>query len=101
VDGLGVSVISCWETAKLVEKGRLALAVPVAQWIERALGYPGIRLLPLDPKIAVASTQLPQPFHSDPADQIITATAREMDCPLATDDGKILAYGHVKLAWLR
>jgi len=36
-----------------------------------------------------------------PADQIITATAREMDCPLATDDGKILAYAHVKLAWLR
>jgi len=100
-DGLGVSVISCWEIAKLVEKGRLALAFPVDEWIGRALVYPGICLLPLDPRIAVASTQLPQPFHSDPADQIITATAREIDCPLARDDGKILAYGHVKLAWLR
>jgi PIN domain nuclease of toxin-antitoxin system len=98
-DGIGVSVISCWEIAKLVEKGRLALAVPVDQWIDRALAYAGICLLPLDPKIAVASTRLPQPFHSDPADQIITATAREMDCPLATDDAKILAYAHVKLAW--
>lgn len=96
-EGLGVSVISCWEIAKLVEKGRLALSVPVGDWIDRALN--GILLLPLDPKIAVASTQLPQPFHGDPADQIITATAREMDCPLATDDGKILAYQHVKLAW--
>jgi PIN domain nuclease of toxin-antitoxin system len=100
-DGLGVSVISCWEIAKLVEKGRLVLAVPVGQWVDQALAYPGIRLLPLDPKIAVASTQLPQPFHNDPADQIITATAREMDCPLATDDGRILAYAHVKLAWPR
>jgi PIN domain nuclease of toxin-antitoxin system len=100
-DGLGVSVISCWEIAKLVEKGRLALAIPVGQWIDQALAYPGIRLLPLDPKIAVASTQLPPPFHNDPADQIITATAREMDCPLATDDGRILAYTHVKLAWPR
>lgn len=100
-DGLGVSVISCWEIAKLVEKGRLALAVPVDQWIEQALAYPGIRLLPLDPKIAVASTQLPKPFHHDPADQIITATAREMDCPVATNDGRILAYAHVKLAWPR
>jgi PIN domain nuclease of toxin-antitoxin system len=98
-DGLGVSVISCWEIAKLVEKERLVLAVPVGQWISQALAYPGIRLLPLDASIAVASTQLPQPFHNDPADQIITATAREMDCPLATDDGKILAYAHVKLAW--
>ena len=100
-DGLGVSVISCWEIAKLIEKGRLSLTLPVGQWIDQALAYPGIRLLPIDPKIAVASTQLPQPFHNDPADQIITATAREMDCPLATDDGKILAYPHVKLAWLR
>lgn len=100
-DGLGVSVISCWEIAKLVEKGRLGLAVPVSQWIDQALAYPGIRLLPLDPKIAVASTQLPQPFHNDPADQIIVATSRELDCPIATDDGKILAYGHVKLAWAR
>lgn len=98
-EGLGVSVISCWEIAKLVEKGRLALTVPVGEWIDQALAYPGIRLLPLDPKIAVASTQLPLPFHNDPADQIITATAREMNCPLATDDGKILAYKYVKLAW--
>jgi PIN domain nuclease of toxin-antitoxin system len=100
-DGLGVSVISCWEVAKLVEKGRLSLAMPVGQWIDQALACPGIRLLPLDPKIAVASTQLPPPFNNDPADQIITATAREMDCPLATDDGKILSYPHVKLAWPR
>ena len=27
--GLGVSIISCWEIAKLVEKGRLALTMPV------------------------------------------------------------------------
>jgi len=101
VEGFGVSVISCWEIAKLVEKGRLVLALPVEQWIDQALAYPGIRLLPLDPKIAVASTQLPPPFHNDPADQIITATARELKCPLATDDGKILAYPHVALAWHR
>jgi PIN domain nuclease of toxin-antitoxin system len=100
-NGLGVCVISCWEIAKLVEKGRLSLVVPVEQWIDHALAIRGIRLLPFDPKIAVASTQLPQPFQNDPVDQIITATAREMDCPLATDDGKILAYPHVKLAWPR
>ncbi len=98
-DGYGVTMISCWEVAKLVEKGRLALAMPVQQWVDQALAYPGISLLPLDPKIAVASTQLPQPFHNDPADQIIVATARVLDCPVATDDGKILSYPHVKLAW--
>jgi PIN domain nuclease of toxin-antitoxin system len=97
--GLGVSAISCWEVAKLVEKKRLVLSRPVEQWIHQALACPGISLLPLDPKIAIGSTQLPPPFHNDPADQIIVATARELDCPLATDDRKILGYGHVKLSW--
>ena len=98
-NGLGISIISCWDVAKLVEKERLSLTMPVGQWIDLALAYPGIQLLPLDPKIAVASTQLPPSFHNDPADQIITSTAREMNIPIATDDKKILAYPHVKLAW--
>jgi len=98
-EGLGVSAISCWEVAKLVEKGRLVLSLPVDQWIDQALRYPGIRLIPLTPRIAVASTQLPQPFHKDPADQIIVATARELEAPLATDDRNILSHPHVKLAW--
>jgi PIN domain nuclease of toxin-antitoxin system len=57
---------------------------------------PGLRLLDLTPAIVVESTRLPQPFHKDPADQIIVATARIHDCPLATADDKILNYGHVR-----
>jgi PIN domain nuclease of toxin-antitoxin system len=94
--GLGVSVISCWEVAKLVELNRLELRVPVTEWIEQALAYPGIRLLYLTPRIAVESTQLPQSFHRDPADQIIVATARIRRCPLLTADARILRYAHVK-----
>jgi PIN domain nuclease of toxin-antitoxin system len=95
-DGLGVSVISCWEVAKLVEVGRLGLAHPVKNWITQALMYPGVRLLPLTPEIAVESTQLPGQFHRDPADQIIVATARTWDCPLVTSDSRVLDYPHVK-----
>jgi PIN domain nuclease of toxin-antitoxin system len=94
--GLGVSAFSCWEVAKLVEKGRIALSLPVFDWIEAALRYPGIRLLELTPAIAVESTQLPGAFHNDPADQIIVATARFHDCPLLTADARILAYPHVQ-----
>jgi PIN domain nuclease of toxin-antitoxin system len=100
-EGFGVSAISCWEIAKLVEKSRLSFNIPTALWIDQALAYPGIQLVPLDPKIAVASILLPPPFHNDPADQIITATARELNCPLATDDLKILSYPYVPLAWQR
>ncbi|TMQ34907.1 MAG: type II toxin-antitoxin system VapC family toxin [Planctomycetota bacterium] len=95
--GLGVSVISCWEVAKLVELNRLVLRCPVAKWLEQALAYPGVRLLYLTPRIAVESTQLPGTFHRDPADQIIVATARIRGCPLLTADARILRYPHIKL----
>ncbi|MFZ1643364.1 MAG: type II toxin-antitoxin system VapC family toxin [Candidatus Contendobacter sp.] len=74
-DGLGVSIISCWEIAKLVEYRRLKLPVLVAEWFDQALTYPGIQLLELTPRIAVESTQLPGVFHRDPADRMIVATA--------------------------
>lgn len=96
-DSFGVSVFSCWEVAKLVELGRIELPDPVEVWMRRALAYPGIQLLDLTPAIAIESTQLPGSFHRDPADQIIVATARVLDCPLATVDTRILDYLHVKL----
>ena len=96
-NGLGISAISCWEIAKLVERGRLILPQPVEIWLRLALAYPGIQLIDLAPQIAVESTRLPGDFHRDPADQIIVATARVYDCPLVTLDGKIRSYPHVQI----
>ena len=95
-EGLGISVISCWEVAKLVEYGRLKIACPVEEWIDGALALPDMQLLGLTPRIAISSTKLPGDFHRDPADQVIVATAREYDCELLTVDDKILKYAHVK-----
>lgn len=91
-DVIGVSAISCWEVAKLVEYGRLELPCSLREWFEQALSYPGILLLELTPEIAIESTQLPGGFHRDPVDQIIVATARVSGCPLVTSDDKILKY---------
>jgi PIN domain nuclease of toxin-antitoxin system len=95
--GLGVSVFSCWEVAKLVELGKLHLPDPVDVWIANALAPSWIQLVPLTPEIAIESTRLPKPFHRDPADQIIVATARVLNCPLITCDHQIRAYPHVRL----
>lgn len=62
--GLGVCAISCWEVAKLAEKNRLELPIPVDDWMRLALGYPGITLLALEPGIAIESTRLPGAFHN-------------------------------------
>jgi PIN domain nuclease of toxin-antitoxin system len=93
--GLGISVISCWEIAKLVEYERLTLPCAVDEWLDEALAYPGVTLLELTSRICVESTQLPGNFHRDPADQIIVATARAHDCPIVTADRKILEYPYV------
>ncbi len=95
-DVIGVSAISCWEIAKLVERGRLELPYPLEEWFEDALSYPGIRLFELTPEIAIESTQLPGEFHRDPADQMIVATARVYGCPLVTSDDRLLEYPHVE-----
>jgi len=95
--GLAISIISCWEVAKLVEYKRLQLALPVETWIFHASHNKGVRVVDLTTRILVESTQLPSPFHKDPADQIIVATSRVLDIPLVTADTKILSYTHVNL----
>ncbi|HEY9798893.1 MAG TPA: type II toxin-antitoxin system VapC family toxin [Leptolyngbyaceae cyanobacterium] len=94
-DGLGVSILSCWEVAKLVEKKRLLLPLTIDKWLEVALAYPGVQLLNLSLSIVIDSTQL-SGFHSDPFDQLIVATARFYNCPLLTADAKILNYPDVQ-----
>ena len=93
-DGLGISLISCWEVAKAVESGRLGLSLSVQDWLEAAIVYLGIQLLDLTIPIIVESTKLTG-FHRDPSDQLIVATSRILQSPLLTADGKILAYPNV------
>lgn len=93
--GLGVSIVSCWEVAKLVEKNRLAFSCSVDEWFEEALAYPGVQLLNLTLPIIIDSTQL-SGFHSDPFDQMIVSTALFYQCPLLTVDTKIISYPGVK-----
>ncbi len=97
-DGIGISVISCWEIARLVADSRLDLHRPPAEWFAAALSYPGVQLIDLSPDISIEANILPGAFHKDPADRIIVATARLLDCELLTADSRILAYNEVKLA---
>lgn len=70
--------------------------MPVEQWLSLATQAP-IQVFPLTPGTAVESTRLPDPFHRDPAAQIIVATARLLDCPLVTADSQIRTDPHVRL----
>ena len=98
-DQLFLSAISVWELAKLVEKGHLKLGTSVDEWTRQALEMPRLQQLPLSPAIAIESTRLPQPFHDDPADQIIVATARLTDSTVISADRLIRDYAHVHTLW--
>jgi PIN domain nuclease of toxin-antitoxin system len=91
-DGLVVSAISIWEVGMHSARGRIQLAVPLRDWVEKALGVPGIRLAPLDAAAAAESTLLPAEPPGDPADRFLIATARTQGTALATRDGRIIEY---------
>ncbi|HUI18616.1 MAG TPA: type II toxin-antitoxin system VapC family toxin [Alphaproteobacteria bacterium] len=91
--GVLVSPVSAWEIGLLVSKGRiLSLAPTPAEWLARFLAQPGVRETSLTTSAALASSFLPEPFHGDPADRLLVATARELAVPLLTRDRVILAY---------
>ena len=87
---IAVSAITPWEIGLLVSKKRLTLGDDVMTWINAALSKPGIKLAPLEPEIAVASTRLPFEMHPDPADRILVATARHLGATLVTADSVLL-----------
>jgi len=98
-DELLLSVISPWEFSKLLEKKRIGISCDPADWFKKALEMPKFRLVNLTPNLSYRSTILPQPFHNDPADQIIVATAREENATILTKDKNILNYSHVQSLW--
>lgn len=94
-----LSAISPWEFCKLLEKGRLGISCDPVEWMNKALEMPRLRLVPITATLAYRSTVLPQPFHDDPADQIIVATAREENATIITKDARIQDYPHVRTVW--
>jgi PIN domain nuclease of toxin-antitoxin system len=98
-DELLLSAISPWEFCKLLEKGRIAISCSPEDWLNAAFDLPKFRLVPLSPVLAYRSTVLPQPFHNDPADQIIVATALLENAVILTKDRNILEYEYVKSLW--
>lgn len=88
-ESVAVSAISFWETAMLVEKGRIALHTPVDPW-RRSLIDSGLTELPLDGQIALSAAALTE--LRDPADRFIVATAIQRDARLLTADRRILDF---------
>ncbi|HEY0016296.1 MAG TPA: type II toxin-antitoxin system VapC family toxin [Longimicrobium sp.] len=103
---LFVSAASVWEIALKAERGQALISGDMDTWLRDQRQYPGVRVLPLDARIAMDSTRLP-PWrrardgaeHRDPSDRFIVATARRLNAVLLTCDEEILHFsrqGHVR-----
>ena len=82
-----------------MQRGRLALSLDVERWLALVVSHPAVRLVALEPAVAVAATRLPEPFHADPADRFLVAQARALAIPLLSADSRIRSYGHVRSLW--
>jgi PIN domain nuclease of toxin-antitoxin system len=83
---INISSISVWEFCLLMKKGRLGFTKDTGIWLQKAEELPFLRFIPIDTTIARLSVELPEPFHKDPADRFIVATARVLGAALVTID---------------
>jgi len=91
-----VSPISCAEIACLQERGRIELDRHWKSWFDYYIQLNGWSVIDITLPIIQDAFALPPPFHADPSDRIITATARNQSLKLITGDHKILDYPFVE-----
>jgi PIN domain nuclease of toxin-antitoxin system len=89
---IGLSAVSVWEIALLVDTGRIALDVPVESWVTRFVARPGVQSVPLGYRAASRAYRLRELEHRDPADRLLIATAIELSWPLVTYDERVLRF---------
>ena len=90
------SPISCPEIACGVDRCRIQLDRHWKTWFRYFTELNGWTELPITLDITEEAYSLPDPFHQDPADRIIVATARLNSLVIVTGDRKILDYPHVE-----
>ena len=94
---LALSSASLYELVWLLERKRATVSVGADQFIRETL----LRfvVLPIDETVAANAARIPSPFHGDPMDRLIVATAVVSNRTLITADRKILASGLCQTIW--
>ena len=96
-DTIACSAASLFEIVYVTRQNRIPLVAPQEDFIaavRRTFDW-----APLTAEIAVHAAELTDPFHGDPLDRMIAATAIAENCTLITADEKILNSGVCKTLW--
>jgi PIN domain nuclease of toxin-antitoxin system len=95
--GVVISAITLWELASLVARGRIQAYGTVDAAVR--LLVQGIVVKPITPEIAALASQFPADFPRDPADRLISATARAEGISLVTRDDKLRRSPLLNTIW--
>lgn len=90
--------ISLWEIAMLADRGRLKLPMDTKLFLDELQTALGLKVIPVNAEIASLS-QTEFPANTDPADQLIGATAIHLKGLLLTRDVKLSENKNVKTVW--
>ena len=96
-NGPAISVVSLFEIAHLVARGRIEISSSLETFLQEIESR--FVVLPLSSQVAARAVQLPASYPRDPMDRIIGATAIVEDLPLVTADAQIQQSKTVGTIW--
>lgn len=94
---LAISGATLYEVAWLVGQNRLSTLGGSTDLVGQVLSR--FMVVPIDSALALAAAQIPTPFHGDPMDRLIVATAIQSNLTLITADRRIFDANLCKLLW--
>jgi PIN domain nuclease of toxin-antitoxin system len=97
-DAIGISIVSCIEFARIVERKRIVLDRHPVMWMREAIDQPGVHLLEITIELAHKAAALDW-AHRDPSDRMIVATAIAHDAPIVSKDDRIRMYRPARAIW--
>lgn len=95
---LACADISLWEIAMLADRGRVKLPVDTQLFLDDLQTALGLKVIPISAEIA-RLTQTSFAANTDPADQLIGATAIHLKALLLTRDEKLSSNKNLKAVW--
>ncbi len=94
-----VCPMSAAEIACAEERGRIKLSCHWKLWFRDYVKRNAWEVIDIDLPIVEEAYSLPPPFHKDPVDRLLVATARLRGLIIVTADENILSYPHVESVW--
>ena len=95
--GLALSAISLWELASLFARGRIQAYGTIEASVRLLIEDVTVR--PITSEIAALAAQFPADFPRDPADRLISATARAEGLTLITHNENIRRSPLLNTVW--